>query len=238
MKIVHLLLALPLLAIGSAPASAIDLTKIDRTIAKEPTYKSKPQYCLLVFGPQAKFRVWLVRDGDVLYVDRNGNGDLTEAGEQVKRYDHPTIFFKAGDITQADAKLTHRDLSVVFEETGSGVKVTPAGLRTQETSRFASGYWLAGKPLRFADKPQKAPIIHFAGPLTMRLEMPSVLERGKKPGELRVRIGTPGLGEGTFAHFGPSYLTSWMKQKARATIEFPTRKGGPKQIAMELLFDG
>ncbi len=26
---------------------------------------------------------WLVRDGDTLYVDRNGNGDLTEPGEKV-----------------------------------------------------------------------------------------------------------------------------------------------------------
>jgi hypothetical protein len=238
MRIAHLLLALPLVAIGSAPASATDLTKIDRTIAKEPAYKSKPQYCLLVFGLQARFRVWLVRDGDVLYVDRNGNGDLTEAGEQVKRHAHPTIFFRAGDITQADEKLTHRDLSVMFEETWGAVKVTPAGLREQQTPRFASGYWDTDDPLRFADKPHRAPIIHFAGPLTMRLENLSVLERGNKPSELRVRIGTPGLGKGTFAHFGPSYLTTWMKKKVLATIEFPAKKGGPKQIAMELLFDG
>ena len=32
-------------------AQAVDLTKIDRTIAKEPAYKNKPRYCLLVFGP-------------------------------------------------------------------------------------------------------------------------------------------------------------------------------------------
>ena len=57
----------------------IDLTKVDRTIAKEPAYKTKPRYCLLVFGPEPKIRVWLVLDGDVLYVDRNGNGDLTHA---------------------------------------------------------------------------------------------------------------------------------------------------------------
>jgi hypothetical protein len=238
MRIAHLLLSLAFLAVSLAPASAADLTKIDRTIAKEPAYKSKPQYCLLVFGLEAKFRVWLVRDGDVLYVDRNGNGDLTEEGEQVKRYAHPTVIFHAGDITQPDGKVTHRDLSVVFHETWSAVKVKPAGLRGQETPRFASGYWDADEPLRFADKPQEAPIIHFAGPLTMRLENLLTLERGKKPSELRVRIGTPGLGKGTFAHFGPSYLTSWMEKKALATIKFPTGKGGPKQIAVELLFDG
>ena len=34
------------------------------------------------FGPNAEARVWVVIDGDVLYLDRNGNGDLTEPGER------------------------------------------------------------------------------------------------------------------------------------------------------------
>jgi hypothetical protein len=61
---------LMLLAWLVAPSFAVDLTKVDRTIVKEPSYKSKPKYCLLVFGPEAKTRVWLVQDGDTLYVDR------------------------------------------------------------------------------------------------------------------------------------------------------------------------
>jgi len=60
---------------------AADLTEIERSIRKEPAYQSKtPRYCLLVFGPEAKTRIWLVLDGKTLYVDRNGNGDLTEGG--------------------------------------------------------------------------------------------------------------------------------------------------------------
>jgi hypothetical protein len=73
------------LLLATGAASAADLKKIDRTIAKEPAYASKqPRYCLLVFGPEATTRVWLVVDGDFLYVDRNGNGDLTEPGERVR----------------------------------------------------------------------------------------------------------------------------------------------------------
>src|SRR5262249_12809321 len=73
-----------LLFATSSPASAVDLKKIDRTIAKQPAYATKQaKYCLLVFGPEATTRVWLVVDGDFLYVDRNGNGDLTETGERV-----------------------------------------------------------------------------------------------------------------------------------------------------------
>ena len=67
-----------------APAAQRDLTKLDRSIAAEPIYESaSPRYCLLVFGPERKTRVWLVHDGNSLYIDRNANGDLTEAGEKV-----------------------------------------------------------------------------------------------------------------------------------------------------------
>ncbi len=59
MRIAHLLPVLAWLALGSLPAPAGDLGKIDRTIAKEPAYQTKPKYCLLVFGPEAKIRVWL-----------------------------------------------------------------------------------------------------------------------------------------------------------------------------------
>jgi hypothetical protein len=73
-----------LLLFAARPAQGVDLTKIDRTIAKEPAYQSKsPSYGLLVFGPEAKSRAWVVLDGDVLYVDRNCNGDLTEEGERL-----------------------------------------------------------------------------------------------------------------------------------------------------------
>ncbi|HSQ54713.1 MAG TPA: hypothetical protein VLM40_03130, partial [Gemmata sp.] len=65
-------------------AFAAEPIKVDRKIAKEPTYATKsPRYGLLVFGKEGKDRVWIVQDGDTLYVDRNGNGDLTEDGEKV-----------------------------------------------------------------------------------------------------------------------------------------------------------
>src|SRR5262245_4416296 len=121
MRIAHISLALALVGVGSAPVAATDLSKIDRTIAKEPVYKSKPSYCMLVFGAEAKTRVWLVLDGDVLYVDRNGNGDLTEAGERVKRGDvfkHQNSLyaeqrqFLAGDVSEGAAGPNHTELAL------------------------------------------------------------------------------------------------------------------------------
>jgi hypothetical protein len=66
-----------------------------------------------VFGPDAKTRVCLVQDGDVLYVDRNANGDLTEKEERVslKQSDKSFRVFEAGDIH--DGALKHTELSVM-----------------------------------------------------------------------------------------------------------------------------
>ena len=59
MRALLLHLGIGYLIFCSLPTQAADLTKIERTIAKEPKYQGKPKYCLLVFGPEAKFRVWL-----------------------------------------------------------------------------------------------------------------------------------------------------------------------------------
>ncbi|MCI0651751.1 MAG: hypothetical protein L0Z55_07695 [Planctomycetes bacterium] len=108
------------LALLSLPASAVDLSGVDRSIVKEPAYRAKTQrYCLLVFGPEAKTRVWLVLDGETLFVDRNGNGDLTDEGENVAApamtavgnpFTSESRSIKAGDL--AVGGLTHADLEV------------------------------------------------------------------------------------------------------------------------------
>jgi len=101
-------LCLPVVAMMSLlcpfAAPAADLAHIDRTIRKEPKYEHKVKYALLVFGPEAKFKVWLAWDGDVLYVDKNGDGDLTGAdkrivGEKRALFGGDGYEFKAGDIT-------------------------------------------------------------------------------------------------------------------------------------------
>src|SRR5260370_12276823 len=75
-----------------------DLGKLDRHIAKEPAYTAQhPLYGLLVFGPKADKRVWFVLDSskrdsaryDILYVDRNADGDLTPSAKRVVAKSQP-----------------------------------------------------------------------------------------------------------------------------------------------------
>ena len=113
LAVVWLLTAMP------TAAAAGDPPKPDRTLGKQPDYQTKaPRYGLLVFGPEGKDRVWLVQDGDALYVDRNGNGDLTDPGEKVaadkpkpgQTREEGEFSFEVGDLTVGGR--THKVFSV------------------------------------------------------------------------------------------------------------------------------
>src|ERR1044072_4019914 len=101
--------------IQSVALAAVDLRTIDRTILKEPAYRTaQPKYCLAVFGPKAEARVWMVLDGDTLFVDRNGNRHLTEAADKVKGDPIPKgkdeVQFNTGTITAKDGVLPNTRL--------------------------------------------------------------------------------------------------------------------------------
>jgi hypothetical protein len=239
MSIARPMLALAWLVLTSAPASAVDLTKIDRTIAKEPAYKSKPKYCLLVFGPEAKTRVWLVLDGDVLYVDRNGNGDLTEKGEgcPVENDDRGTGWRKcvAGDLVEPDGKTVHRGLYVHFYATDQiALKV-----RTHSGREYWLWYDVGGGAIAIAARPQDAPVVHFDGPLTLALvtSRGQTLIRGDKAVRLAFQLGTPGLGKNTFASINPEQAAGNAAIRPRADVEFPNKRPGGDAIRLTLTLD-
>ena len=212
MRIARLLPALAWLALGSVPAPAGDLTKIDRTIHKEPTYQVQPKYCLLVFGPKAMTRVWLVQDGNILYIDRNGNGDTTEIREWIawKGANH----LAAGDIPGPDGKPGY---TLSLRKYGSSMRLF---FHQDGKQRY-----IVGDPdadaLVFADRPSEAPVAHIGGPLSIEL---SHYGLGAGSLALRVRVGTAGLGKGAFAaRVLPDIAPV-------AEIEFPSKKRGAAPI--------
>jgi len=238
----------------AAPSlAAADLAQVDRTLRKEPAYRSKPRYCLLVFGPEAKPRIWLVQDGDVLYVDRNGNGDLTEPGKRVpcQPGSPDQRVFQAGDLS--DGPLTHQGLRV------TQVLVSPESVGSpQEFARIQGAndrpwtWWVgvaAERPpddrrplprhiryiangdglgyLLFAGRPQDAPVIHFNGPWTLGLQdMKQRLTPGR-PQRLQIGVGTAGVGPGTFSFVEyPNTIPNDVYPVAEVT--FPPKSPGDK----------
>ena len=109
--------------IGPAVAdlARADEPRPDRSIRKQPVYRLEaPTYALLEFGRAKSERVWLVRDGRTLYVDRNGNGDLTEQGERVEALESDGVssgedgyFFNVGRLVLGNR--VHQGLTVSFD---------------------------------------------------------------------------------------------------------------------------
>ncbi|HLJ93928.1 MAG TPA: sigma-70 family RNA polymerase sigma factor [Gemmataceae bacterium] len=232
------------------------LQQIDRKIAKEPDYKSKPKYCLLVFGPEAKTRVWLVQDGDTLYVDRNGNGDLTEAGEKVTAEkgdgtDEGEYVFLLGDIR--NGPLVHKAFAQVrkldfLASQDKRVKTMLAKnskaigytLLVEMEMPGWKGTGLGGRVrqtaafldvngvLQFADRPQDAPIIHFGGPWQLTLFTPPELTIGRGR-DMVLGVGTPGLGAGTTAFIDYGGV---VPERAYPMVEvtYPPKKPGEPPV--------
>jgi hypothetical protein len=152
----NIILAIWLLAL-LMPANAwpADLAHIERTLKKEPQYQTKPKYALVVFGSEARFKVWLVLDGDLLYVDKNGNGDLTEPGKRLVggnlQYFKGTVF-KVGDITAGNQLYTNLELRTeTLKESSVTYDEWPAFQKLMAVDGEARGYRVAVEvPLRQA----------------------------------------------------------------------------------------
>jgi hypothetical protein len=204
-------------------ALAADLTKVERKIDREPAYQGKPKYCLLVFGHDTAHKVWLVHDGNTIYVDRNGNGDLTEPTERVMVGDDGCTF-EVGELvadnrshkrfhvdaskferiayreaeakkrSQQDPNACHYALAIDLEMPGR-VGDGIGGRVTHLVSRDANGF------LEFSDTRERAPVIHFDGPWEVMLFGRPRFTLGRTT-DLVVGIGTPGIGAGTTAYVG------------------------------------
>ena len=224
-----------LVAVGfSLHAGAADLAAIKRVIRKEPAYQAKPKYCLLVFGKKADTHVWMVRDGNNFYVDANGNGDLTEPGEKVAARGSPSFSFTK--IVERGG-TRHQGLSVYCHNDGTLTMTLGQGAaRTQYVGvdRMDRPTW--------GDTPEKAPIIHFNGPMSFERYGPMVtIPRGdgrNRRFKLRLMLGTPGVGKGTFASYDEICSENLGPIQADIVYSHATRIGEMFEQRIELLHDG
>jgi hypothetical protein len=228
-----------------------DLTKMDRTIRNEPQYKSQPFYALLTIGPQAKKRVWLVVDGATLYVDRNGNGDLTEANERVERPKRIEVapgmywWMNSFDIGDLDGLRLRLDFWVRNKDFVPQTDFDKQIQKDHEENgwEFATLFRVkpdgsnipAQIPIAFCRQPKDCQVCHLGGPLTFTLRSndPLVCDSGQNM--LQVMIGTPGLparkwSNPVFAPLGTNEVPADVHPVAR--FQFPHKD--PKQRPIEL----
>jgi hypothetical protein len=162
---------LPLTLLLLAAAAAAD-EPTQKKIRKEPPLHDNARYALLTFGPKAQTRVWLIIDGDLAYIDRNANGDLTDPGERAEARKLPaaagttSLSFNLGQVADADGK-TKYEVSLSRTSDREARELTSLSVRingqlTQEVAGTFGGFSLAKRP-------QDAPVVPFNGPLTITL---------------------------------------------------------------------
>src|SRR5262245_44497136 len=230
MRRLHRPITLAALLTLAPSAVAVDYSRIDRSIAREPAYQSRaPKYCLVVYGPEARTRVWLVLDGDVLYADRNGDGDLTGADERFPEKHVPKILPRdgAGPFSLEVKDEPGRDGRETYYE----IWCRPPkgqGFHQRTVGRLA-----------FADRPQEAPVVHFGGPLTLTVldwnklsPSPRLLARGED-NLVSILVGTPVFGSKheAFATVRESFRElAGPDRFPVAEVELPGKEPGAKPI--------
>lgn len=185
------------------PANIAEGHLIDRSPPKkEPPYQSKePGYCLLVFGPKAKDRVWMVLDGKTLYVDRDGDGDLADQGKKLRPREDivavdGTKEFVVGPLPGTASKPLFSNLLFSFKPS-AGEKGVLFQIGTDD-SKFFPKDRPGGNVLSvtlgsgvLSKQPQDAPVIWLDGPRHMILETAAdtILVPGKEL-EMYLSVGT------------------------------------------------
>jgi hypothetical protein len=227
-------------AIADPTLDAADWTKVDRKIGREPAYKNKPLYCLVVFGPELRPRIWLVLDGDILYVDRNGNGDLTEVGKPLE--DHETAQFPKVEIEGADHVKRELDLFIYDWRPGQAARPDENGpsLTIRDQGNRTYGAWGDHESaVIWSSHPETAPILHVGGPLQMGFEVRAKYAFRQKTAdtfELSVGVGTKGFGNGSFVHlkYWNGAIPDQLQPTARLEFSNKTPGGPPVRLDVTL----
>jgi len=210
---------LTILAFQDSPPKppAVDFSKIDRKIAKEPKYVANPLYGLIVFDTECKSKAWVVLDKsspkepdhDILYLDRNGNGDLTEPGERLAgtRNGGKMVVHKAGSIKLSDSGVEHTDFRLFVPIVQVGV--TPLfSIKLGGKEEMWGGISRPGEQAGFGSSPEKAPV--FVASLQISLTFQLFRSNSEfSPGgneRIAVVVGIPGSGPGTFTAVHEDYL--------------------------------
>jgi hypothetical protein len=182
-----------------------------------------------------KTRVWVVLDGTDLYVDTNGDGDLTAPGERFGEDGKDFKPFEIADAGGPDRYLIQRlkvdrddgefgaMLDIQVETKGKYRQIcTPVLKRSEEGRRRDARLGILMPVL--APRPAGAPVCHFHGPQRIRLDPGRQLLTGGEPAHLFARLDTGAPPFGGLV----TVRTHWMeKQGDRAVIKLFSEDAHP-----------
>jgi hypothetical protein len=217
---------------ASANAELPDLAKLNRKILKEPSYTAKqPLYGLLVFGPSADKRVWIVLDKskrdasyyDILYVDRNADGDLTAPDKRlVAKTVEGSPLFALAKFKDPATDAIHSEFRVQLRGDQPTVMVT---LKWRGKMEMGGGYPPdPGEYMRLSPKPEMAPVVWFQGdgPFRFQRWYGGTLSIGGAD-DFKVFLGQIGWGQSSFCAFREHVLPAG--EAVQATLIYTDKSG-------------
>ena len=138
----------------------------NQQLAHEPDYRSTPRYALLAFGAKGESKVWLVEDGQSLYLDRNQNTDLTDDGPPLpgKVQDSGSVSYDLDVIALADGSR-HSKFHLSRWKSGEKDDTYSLSVMVNERVPMYAG-WLG---TFWSASPQAAVVVRLGSPLRLRL---------------------------------------------------------------------
>jgi hypothetical protein len=252
----HVVAVLMALSVCSSPATGLDsvagpasqaakvpdLSKIPRRLVKEPVYQSQqPLYGLYVFGSQPRTPVWAVfdkskpdaADYDILYFDRNADGDLTAADERIEgKAGQNMMRFDIGTFTDPGTGQKHTELSII-RHSGSEPMVM-LRMKWCDDVLVRGGYAPdVGPYTQFSRTPEAAPVLWPGadGPLSFQFWQMQPLIIGAAD-DVRVFLGHQGHGPHTFCAVPDTFLPT--KVPVLATLIYTDQDGKERRALSEL----
>jgi hypothetical protein len=224
----------------------VDYATIDRKISKEPAYVAEPRYALFILDPAAKARAWAVLDKskrdlehyDVMYFDRNFNGDLTEPEERfASEYrkageaSGTAVTLRVGEIQANGLRHTGFEVSTVPKKGRSGIWFR---MKWDGKEEISGGYAPVGTDTtEWGPSTAKAPVLRpsAVGPFSFALygwgdnEVTLTIGAAEKA---YIIVGNPGSGPDTLCsvseHFlKEDYLVATLIAKDKDGKELTTR---------------
>jgi hypothetical protein len=193
--------------LGRKPAP-IAFGKVDRTIRKLPALAARrpPLYGLFLFGPDGRTRVWAVLDAtgdgpyDLLYLDRNADGNLTAADERLAGEGGK---FEIGDFTEPGTDVIHTGFRITWTKDGTRYRMKWGG------GAITMGPFgpAPDKYADFAPSPAEAPIFvpGTERPFEFEHWMSGTLARGAET-DFKVFLGNRGDRTGAFTCVDDKFL--------------------------------
>jgi hypothetical protein len=208
-----------------ACASTNVLSHSDRTIIKQPTYQSTPKYSLLTLGNSGDVKVWMVEDGQRLFVDKNGNGDMTDDGPPIEPSNARKLDANSWDFEYVVADITPTNGShhtnFVLRRWNYRDKEDSYGLLLSVDSQIPmyagwfGTFWSTNR--------ETAPVVHFGGPFTPKLLRRKDFMIGETQQRLSLCFFNPGSGAGAESRLSIDALPRFVLPELN--IEWPTAGG-------------